>query len=166
MLYLLVIGLVLGLLALLGVVLACFVIVLAFLQAERRGRVYRRLEMKRARNGQGTETVRVKWCSEPRFHRFWKLFPWEAAGFLTVLSDRIVFEGELTSGVGLSLLFDKRSSTIEFVGTRFWPNGLSSWLRIGDANARHYFTPETGVFVLRSASECRRLFERLLAVIG
>lgn len=147
---------------LLGPVYLSIFYVAIYFAAKRREHAYKRLERRLANTDEAPQILRARYCSEARFRRFWKCFPWEAIGVLTVRGDQIAFVSEMTSGEQIGFVLPRGANTIEFVGTNFWRNGLASWIRIRGAGGEHFFTPETGVFVFGSESKCRELYDRLV----
>jgi len=87
----------------------------------------------------------VRYCSEDRFNKFFKLFPWEASGVLAVSDSHIAFGGRNIDGGDMELEFSRFDATVTYLDRKFIRDGGLSWFRIGamspgdDARA-HYFT--------------------------
>ena len=67
--------------------------------------------------------IRVRYASECRFKKVWKIFPWEGAGLLRLHGDAVSFLGEFLTGEPIELPFERSTSEVSYVGRRWWPNG-------------------------------------------
>ncbi len=139
---------------------ACATLAGMSLATRRVDRIYLRLESKLS------GTHRIKYTSQWRFGRFWKIFPWEAYGLLRVQDEQILFSGESISGDDVTLVFDKELCTVKFIGRNFWHGGSASWVRISEDEGSHYFTPETGMFIHGSKRKCIALYEHIVGQIA
>ena len=102
----------------------------------------------------------ARYASEPRFNAWFKIFPWEGAGIMVVVTGSVLFLGETLSGTAVTLQFSPGNSTLHWLGKCPWPNGAVSWLRFDTAEEKHYFSSETGAFVFGSIRSTRELFDQ------
>ena len=145
-----------------GLMPAFFVILYANRKAKKRKLQQNALLEKNAELLGCGELYRVRYCSEARFKKIFKFFPWEATGILCIQADRIIFLGNVLSGREIKLELEKSNATAEWVGKNNWfKNGLTAWLVINASGAKHYFTSETGVTVFGSGGTTKEMYEKL-----
>jgi hypothetical protein len=101
----------------------------------------------------------ARYASQPRFDSWFKIFPWEGAGIMIVVSGSALFLGETFSGTPITLQFAPGNSRINWLGKCPWPNGAVSWLRFDTADQKHYFTSETGVMIFGSHNSTRAIYD-------
>jgi len=104
--------------------------------------------------------VPVRYCSEPRFKSWWKIFPWEGTGWLVPANGVVTFVGEHLNGSPLNVQFAPVSSRVNWLGKCPWPNGAVSWFMFDRSGEKHYFTSETGAFILGSNNSTRAAFDQ------
>jgi hypothetical protein len=108
----------------------------------------------------------VRYASQPRFDSWFKIFPWEGAGVMVVVTGSTLFLGETMSGTPLTLQFAPGNSRINWLGKCPWPNGAVSWLRFDTADQKHYFSSETGVFIFGSHNSTKALYDEANRYFG
>jgi len=104
----------------------------------------------------------VRYASRERFDAFLKIFPWDSAGIIFRAPQGIVFLGEQMSGNPIVLQFSPES--VQWIGRAPWPNGAVSWFSAAVPGTTHYFTSETGFFIVGSKSGTNQIYERLSGV--
>jgi hypothetical protein len=107
-----------------------------------------------------SHTIPVRYASQPRFKAFFKIFPWEGAGWLVPSSGVVTFVGEMNNGTPLNLQFARDTSAIQWLGKCPFPNGAVSWFSIDTRGQKHYFSSETGAFVFGSNNSTKAAFEQ------
>ncbi len=97
------------------------------------------------------EAARVRYCTEKRFRRFWRIFPWEGVGILVESPHGIVFHGRSVLDAKSWQVEFEGAEAFQYIGRVIWPNGLLAWI-MAKANdgSLHYFSSETGTFILGS----------------
>jgi hypothetical protein len=108
------------------------------------------------------ELFRVRYCSEARFKKIFKFFPWEATGVLCLQAGKIIFLGNVSKGQEIRLELEKNGAVTEWVGKKNWfKNGMAAWLVITASGRKHYFTSETGTTIFGSACTTQEMYEKL-----
>jgi hypothetical protein len=107
----------------------------------------------------GYRQVPVRYASEPRFKSFFKIFPWEGAGYIFLAPGQVSFIGELNSGLPVQLQF--HPSQLQWLGKAPWPNGAVSWILAQNANGKHYFSSETGAFIIGSNRTTKAMLDEI-----
>jgi hypothetical protein len=105
-------------------------------------------------------TVPVRYCSEPHFKSWLKIFPWEGSGLLVSGVGVVTFVGEKLNGVPLNLQFGRTDSTVTWLGKCPFPNGAVSFFVFDTRGEKHYFTSETGAFVFGSHKSTKAAFDK------
>jgi hypothetical protein len=108
----------------------------------------------------------ARYASEPRFNSWFKIFPWEGAGIMVIVTGSVLFLGETLSGTPLTLQFSPGNSRINWLGKCPWPNGAISWLRFDTASEKHYFSSETGPLVFGSHKSTKALYDEANTYFG
>ncbi|MGD2248509.1 MAG: hypothetical protein PVF58_08880 [Candidatus Methanofastidiosia archaeon] len=108
----------------------------------------------------------VRYCSENRFKKILKLFPWEATGILVIKDTEIKFFCNVLAWENLELTFDSERGKTAWIGKNIWPNGVTSWFFIDSDDKKHYFTSETGAFIFGSENTTRRIYDEVKKVIS
>ena len=108
----------------------------------------------------------ARYASEPRFNSWFKIFPWEGAGIMVIVTGSVLFLGETLSGTPVTLQFSPGNSTIHWLGKTPWPNGAISWLRFDTAAEKHYFSSETGPLVFGSHKSTKALYDEANRYFG
>src|SRR6266550_5222985 len=106
-----------------------------------------------------THWLPARYASEPRFNSWFKIFPWEGAGIMVIVTGSVLFLGETLSGTPVTLQFSPGNSTMNWLGKCPWPNGAVSWLRFDTAAEKHYFSSETGPLVFGSHKSTKALYD-------
>ncbi len=152
--------LVLTLLALLGLSLTPFVafLIYVFYQNSKRRRIRDKVLAAHQQLIGNHKPIAVRYCSEPRFKAWFKIFPWEGAGVLLPSSGNVMFVGENLSGVPVVLQFARGNSEVKWLGKCPWPNGAVSWFEFDLPGEKHYFTSETGAFVFGSHKSTEAIY--------
>ena len=105
-----------------------------------------------------TGTFRVKYCSADRFNSWMKFFPWESYGLLSIGENFIEYRS--VSGKAYRLRSRKGELSKEWVGSTML-NGSSAWFKLLSQDTSHYFTADTGVTVLGTEDETRKIYSHL-----
>ena len=108
----------------------------------------------------------VRYSSETRFRKLWKLLPWEATGILFIGDTDIFFFSRLISWKDLELKFSLKNTDVRWIGEKIWPNGFISWFVLDIQGEKHYFTSETGTTVLGSRKSTREIYKELTKAVG
>jgi hypothetical protein len=108
----------------------------------------------------------ARYASQPRFESWFKIFPWEGAGIMVVVTGSVLFLGETLSGTPVTLQFAPGNSRLNWLGKCPWPNGAVSWLQFDTADQKHYFSSETGVFIFGSHKSTRTLYDEANRYFG
>jgi len=101
----------------------------------------------------------ARYASQTRFDAIIKFFPWEAAGIIVITPGALTFLGETFAGATVSLQFGPGNSRINWLGKCPWPNGAVSWIRFDTANGQHYFSSETGIFIIGSHPSTKAIYD-------
>lgn len=133
----------------------------AFYKAKKRKR--RQKEIREYRNYiiGNNESFEVKYASEKRFRKIWKLFPWEGAGNIFITNTELVFIGNLESEEKIELRLPLASTKISWIGKQVWPNGGMSWVEIDNWGEKFYFTSETGATIIHSKNKTLEIYNKL-----
>lgn len=113
-----------------------------------------------------SKPVPVRYCSEPRFKSWFKIFPWDGTGLLVPAQGVVTFVGEKLDGTPLNFQFGGASSRIAWLGKCPWPNGAVSWFTFEAQGEKHYFTSETGAFIFGSHNSTRAAFDESQTSFG
>ncbi len=108
----------------------------------------------------------ARYASEPRFNSWFKIFPWEGAGIMVMVTGSVLFLGETFSGTPVTLQFSPGNSRINWLGKCPWPNGAISWLRFDTADQKHYFSSETGALIFGSHKSTKALYDEANRCFG
>lgn len=130
-----------------------------FYQTGKRKRIRQQTQQTQQQLIAGRVCIPVRYASEARFNAWFKLFPWEGAGVLVASPDNVLFLGEMLSGTPLNIQFARGRSEIKWLGKCPWPNGAVSWFELDTAGARHFFTSETGAFIIGSHKSTRAVYD-------
>lgn len=103
----------------------------------------------------------VRYSSETRFCKLFKLVSWEASGILFISDTDIIFFWKGPQKIH-ELRFDPKDA-VTWIGRDFWRNGVFSWVVI-DRGKKYYFTSETGIFPLGSEDTTRKIYDALIKV--
>ena len=153
---------IIALLFFLGLMLVPFVafFIYVFFQNSKRKNIRTRAQTQYGHVIGNSNAAPVRYCSEPRFRTWFKIFPWEGAGLLVSANGVVTFVGEKNDGTPLNLQFARDSSVLQWMGKCPWPNGAVSWFSIDTQGQKHYFTSETGPFVFGSNKSTREAFDQ------
>jgi hypothetical protein len=153
---------IIALLFFLGLMLVPFVafFIYVFFQNSKRKSIRARAQTQYGHVIGNSNAVPVRYCSEPRFRTWFKIFPWEGAGLLVSANGVVTFVGEKNDGTPLNLQFARDSSVLQWMGKCPWPNGAVSWFSIDSQGQKHYFTSETGPFVFGSHNSTKAAFDQ------
>ncbi|MCU0798709.1 MAG: hypothetical protein MUC62_03440 [Candidatus Thermoplasmatota archaeon] len=145
----------------LGIVILPWILIIIYSQrkAGERKKIYEKILKSRKFISQG-RWYPIRYCSEERFPKFWKFFPWEAAGILYLGKEKVVFLGESSSKRNIELEFNIRNSNVNWLGKKINNGGLS-WLLITFQGKKHYFTSETGTTIIGSKFKTKQIFTTL-----
>ena len=135
-----------------GLIVAVPIIVVAVIASRKRGEKYRHLLP-----GDG---FNLRYCSTPRFQRWWKFFPWEGVGVLRYDRQELVFDASSNRGD----IFTVRASfeKLLYYGRRNWfRNGLLPWLLLKTDTGDYYLCVETGPFIFGAGRRTRELLNSL-----
>jgi hypothetical protein len=102
----------------------------------------------------------VRYSNSDRFNSFWKFFPWEGAGWITLKRGELIFLSEHNQDVVVKK-FPKKRASVEWVGMHLMRNAALSWFRIDIDERSYYFTSETGVTVFGSKKGTRKIYEMI-----
>lgn len=108
----------------------------------------------------------VRYSSETRFRKLWKLFPWEATGILFIGDTDIFFFSRLIPWKDLELKFSLEHTHVTWIGRNIWPNGFTSWFAIDFKGETHYFTSETGATIRGTGKRTREIYEELVKAVS
>jgi hypothetical protein len=145
-----------------GLLPSLVVIVYAAGKAKKRKLLQDSLLTKNEKFLQNGKLFRVRYCTEARFKKFFKFFPWEATGILCINDEKILFSGHAAKGQEIMLELAKEDAAAEWVGKNNWfKNGLAAWLVIKAHGAQHYFTSETGAAVFGSHDTTKAMYDTL-----
>jgi hypothetical protein len=105
----------------------------------------------------------VRYASEARFKAFFKIFPWEGTGVVVVAPAMLHFVGETFSGGRIELQLTPANSRLNWLGKCPWPNGAVSWFEaVTAAQGKHYFTSETGAFIIGSHATTKAIYDEVV----
>lgn len=110
-------------------------------------------------NGAIVEKIPVRYASEQRFNSLFKIFPWDTAGVIFNSPGTASFLGARMSGEPVCISFRPEEAT--WVGKAPWPNGAVSWFRVDTAGAKHYFSSETGFFIIGSSKSTKAILAQI-----
>lgn len=146
---------------LVAVALSPLIALLAYVifQNSKRGKIRERILSSRRDVIGDKRCFPVRYASQPRFDSWFKIFPWEGAGIMVVVTGSVLFLGETLSGEPVTLQFAPGNSRLNWLGKCAWPNGAVSWLRFDTTDQKHYFSSETGVFIFGSHKSTRALYD-------
>ncbi|MEP6568860.1 MAG: hypothetical protein ABJC10_03725 [Acidobacteriota bacterium] len=101
----------------------------------------------------------VRYASEPRFKSFWKIFPWEGAGYIVIAPGSVLFLGQTNSGSPLMLQFAPGNATLTWLGKAPFPNGAVSWFYFTATYLNYYFSSETGILIFGSHKSTKAIYD-------
>jgi hypothetical protein len=109
------------------------------------------LEELKLQHADGCEAIEVRYSTEARFPRIWKVFPWEGVGILVKSRHGIVFHGRsVLEAMDWQIEFEG-TEFFQYIGRVLWPNGGLAWIMAKAKDGTvHYFSSETGAFVFGS----------------
>ena len=136
------------------------IIIYSHQKAKERKKIYEKILKSKEKIFTQGHWFHIKYCSEKRFWKYWKLFPWEAAGILYLSKDNVMFFGEASSKRNLEVKFDSNNFDVKWIGRKI-RNGATSWLVITIQGGKHYFTSETGAFVFGSKITTMHIYKEL-----
>jgi hypothetical protein len=110
-------------------------------------------------NSASVEKIPVRYASEQRFNSLFKIFPWDTAGVIFNSPGTASFLGERMSGEQVCISFRPEEAT--WVGKAPWPNGAVSWFRVDTDGAKHYFSSETGFFIIGSSKSTKGILAQV-----
>jgi hypothetical protein len=142
------------------------VFVYAFFQNSNREKIRARILSARRDVIGDKRWLPARYASEPRFNSWFKIFPWEGAGIMVIVTGSVLFLGETLSGTPVTLQFSPGNSRINWLGKCPWPNGAISWLRFDTADQKHYFSSETGPLIFGSHKSTRALYDEANRFFG
>jgi len=151
-----------GSLLLLGMMILPFLVffIYVFYQNSKRKKIRERTSQAYQHMIGNNHVVPVRYCSEPRFKSWWKIFPWEGTGLLVPANGVVTFVGEHLNGSPLNLQFAPANCRVSWLGKCPWPNGAVSWFMFDRTGDKHYFTSETGAFILGSNNSTKAAFDQ------
>jgi hypothetical protein len=128
------------------------ILLIAFLAWRGRRNMYRTLS--------STQGYKLRYCSESRFNKWWKFFPWEGIGILSVSDQALVFEGLPNQGDAFRA--EAKINQLELHGRRHWlKNGLLPWLFLKSEPNSYYLCVETGPLIFGADRKTRDLFSAI-----
>ena len=130
-----------------------------------RKRIVDEMMTSRSRDLQDGIIFPVRYSSERRFRKTWKLLPWEGAGCLVIRKHEIAFVGKLLKGGPVEFRFQRDDYIITWIGFSFWKNAAIHWFSIESNEGRHYFTSETGITIFGSKESTRRIFNEAIRMM-
>jgi hypothetical protein len=101
--------------------------------------------------------IPVRHATAGRFKIFWKLFPWESMGLLCLRPGEAIYFATVAAWKDLTLHFTKDNCRVGWMGTKFWRNGLLSWVELARDGENHYFSSETGTLIFGSKDTTKEL---------
>ncbi|MBN2531519.1 MAG: hypothetical protein JXB88_01440 [Spirochaetales bacterium] len=104
----------------------------------------------------------VRYASKARFVKIWKIFPWEDCGILGIKKDAITFY----SNNNQKIVFPAGQLFVEWIGTKYWPNGVIAWFLIRYGYKDHYFTSDTGKWASGSDTTTKEIFEKIKEILS
>jgi hypothetical protein len=150
------------LLIFLGMMLFPFLlfIIYVFYQNTKRKKIRERTQNAHGQMIGANRALPVRYCSDPRFRSWLKIFPWDGTGLLVPSKGVVTFVGEKLNGTPVNLQFAPGSSNLTWLGKCPWPNGAVSWFLFETQGQKHYFTSETGPFVFGSSNSTKSAFDQ------
>jgi hypothetical protein len=137
--------------------------VYVFYQNSRRSRIRERIVREAGQLAGAHRWHPVRYASEARFKAFFKIFPWEGTGILIVAPALLHFLGETFSGQRIELQLTPANSRLNWLGKCPWPNGAVSWFEaVTPAQGKHYFSSETGPFIIGSHGTTKAIYDELM----
>jgi hypothetical protein len=130
-----------------------------FYQTGKRKRIRERILRTQQQLIAGRACIPARYASEARFKAWFKIFPWEAGGVLIPAPGNLMFLGEMLSGGSLNLQFASGRSEIRWLGKCPWPNGAVSWFACDASGEKHFFTSETGAFIIGSNRSTKAAYD-------
>lgn len=100
----------------------------------------------------------VRACTKDRFHKFWKIFPWSRTGLLFIGDTEVNLVLIDRQNKGIVRTIRRDPGGFQWVGQKFWPNGLLSWFMIRSADETYYITSETGLTIINSEKTTWEIF--------
>ncbi|MBN2442445.1 MAG: hypothetical protein JXJ04_13910 [Spirochaetales bacterium] len=97
----------------------------------------------------------IRYASTARFNKIWKLFTWEDSGILVIREKDITF----LRTHGNNLVFPFANVQIEWIGTKYWPNGVVAWFVLRENAVNHYFTSDTGTWATQSIISTQQIYD-------
>ncbi|HMF55317.1 MAG TPA: hypothetical protein VK619_03065 [Pyrinomonadaceae bacterium] len=136
-------------------------IIYVFYQNNKRKRIREALMNRLGQFATGNRWHPVRYASQQRFKSFFKIFPWEGAGILVITPGVLHFFIETNSGTPVELQFTPQNSRAAFLGKVPWPNGAISWIEFETPNGKHYFSSETGAFIIGSHKSTKAIYDEI-----
>ena len=138
--------------------------VYVFYQNSKRKRIRKRIMSRVGQFANNNRWQPVRYASQQRFKSLFKIFPWEGAGILVVAPGALLFFGETNSGVPVELQLTPQNSRAAYLGKVPWPNGAVSWIEFETPSGKHYFTSETGAFIIGSHKSTKAIYDAIAGV--
>jgi hypothetical protein len=152
---------IIALLFFLGVMLVPFLLffIYVFYQTSKRKKIRERTQNAYGHMIGSNRALAIRYCSEPRFRSWLKIFPWDGTGLLVPSKGVVTFVGEKLNGTPLNIQFAPGNSSVKWLGKCPWPNGAVSWFLFETQGEKHYFTSETGTFIFGSNKSTKAAFD-------
>lgn len=109
---------------------------------------------------EGAEVHSVRFCTEERYRKVFKFFPWEGVGVIEVGPGESTLHASPNKGEPFRLRFG--SDDIHALGRPDWAlNGFTDWLVLEAEGKKLYLGVETGLFIFGSRNRNGELLSRL-----
>lgn len=106
----------------------------------------------------------IRYATAARHKRFWKLLPWDSSGLLILQEGGTVIYRYLNSMESREeMLFKLPEDQLRFEGESM-ANGATIWFSFAKDGVVHYFTSETGAFMVNSGSTTSKIYYRIREV--
>jgi hypothetical protein len=106
----------------------------------------------------------VKYATEERFAKIWKILPQEGSGIMCLLEDKILFWGKNLKKESVELEFPIAEIEIKWLGKEFFKNGAMNWIIVDYQGQKYYFTSETGTFIFGTKETTEKIYKELLSL--
>lgn len=145
--------------AVFGLSIIALVFVYAVIAANRRKRYTSKLFDKYISEREDMRCFSVRYYSEKKLKKVFKIYPWEGYGVLCLKDDNILYHG-IKGKKELKIYYPISKAKVDWVG-KISINGSLFWFSVSDRVQTSFFTSETGASFLNSEKLTRELYTQI-----
>jgi hypothetical protein len=145
--------------AVFGLSLIALVFVYAVILANRRKRYISKLFDEYSSVKKDMRCFSVRYYSEKKLKKVFKIYPWEGYGVLCMEDDNILYHG-IKGKKELKISYPISKTKVDWVG-KINVNGPLFWFSVSDSVRTSFFTSETGASFLNSEKLTRKIYAQI-----